>query len=104
MAVELGNLNSKTKPQLIELIKALATENAVLKKFNNFIEATEKRLIDLERNQYKNQQYSRRDSIEISGIPQTIQQNDLEAEVIKIYEAAEVNVHGEKLEAMSSCR
>ena len=61
------------------------------------MEATSKRLEELERAQYKSQQHSRRDSTEISGIPTTVQQKDLEAEVIKIYKAADVKVYGKNL-------
>ena len=45
-------------------------------------------------------QYSRRDSIEISGIPQTVQQKDLEGETIKILQAAKVQVHGNHADVM----
>ena len=48
----------------------------------------------LECEQNKSIQYLRRDSIEISGIPANIRHNALESKVIKIFEAAEVDVHG----------
>ena len=94
---EVGNLNSKSKAQLVDMVKKLTAENAVLKEVQKFMEMTNKRLESLEREQYKMQQYSRRDTIEISGIPTSIEQNGLEDEVIKIFEAADVFVHGEGL-------
>ena len=72
------------------MIKNLSSENAVLKELQKYMEETNNRLEKLEREQYKSLQYSRRDTIEISGIPQPIRQNEFEKEVIKIYEAADV--------------
>ena len=45
-------------------------------------------------------QYSRRTNVELSGIPKNIPQKDLESEVIKVFDAAEVKVHGRSLEEM----
>ena len=49
------------------------------------MEAMNDRLVKLEHEQNKSLQYSRRDSIEISGIPSNIRQKDLEGKVIKIF-------------------
>ena len=59
------------------------------------------RVEKLERHQNKNFQYLRRDSIEISGIPANISHNDLEDEVIRIYDMAEVRVHDTKLNKLA---
>lgn len=91
---DLGNLADKTKEQLIQVINGLVTENTELKEINSFMEQTNKRLEQLERNQNKHIQYIRRDTIEIVGIPKTISQEQLENEVIRIYGAAGVKVHG----------
>ena len=97
---DLANLGNKTKTQLLELVKKLAAENTELKEMNQFMESTCKRLINLERQQNKSLQYMRRDTIEVSGIPTNIDQNSLENEVINIFNAADVSVHGNRLTHM----
>ena len=98
MSAEHGNLNSKSKSQLVGLVKSLMNENAALKELFKVMEATNERLERLEREQNKSLQYMRRDTIEISGIPTSIRQDDLEGEVQKIFEAAEVKIHGDSLQ------
>ena len=93
------NLKKQSKAQLIQLIEKLSEENAALKEIHSFMDATTKRLVKIEREQNKALQYSRRDSIEISGIPPTVSQDVLEDEVVKNFEKAKVEVHGKKLEA-----
>ena len=97
MNADLKNLTNKSKKDLIELVKKLAEENAVLKDVQKFMETSNKRIEKLEREQNQTLQYMRRDSIEISGIPDSVSQKDLKAEVVKIYETAGVTVHGKKL-------
>ena len=55
------------------------------------------RILNLEKDFHRNLQYQRRDTVEISGIPKTVDVKNLEAEVIKIYDAAQVKVHGQSL-------
>ena len=57
----------------------------------------DKRMEEIEREQYKSAQYSRRDTVEITGIPGDIPTDALENEVIRIYDVAQVNVNGTKL-------
>ena len=97
MAESLGNLANKSKAQLVAMVNDLANENAVLKEIHKFVELTNKRLEKLEREQNRSLQYNRRNNIEISGIPANIPTNDLEKEVIKLYQAADITVHGQKL-------
>ena len=91
MSVDMSKLSQCNKNQLMEIVKSLSTqnevlstENTVLKQMNIFMEQTNKRLEKLERDQNLSAQYSRRDSIEISGIPSHISTDNLER-VIKIY-------------------
>ena len=56
------------------------------------------RLEELERQQNLNLRYQRRDTIEITGIPSSIKQEELEEEVMKIFDAGHVSVHGRKLD------
>ena len=104
MSVDISKLNQYNKTQLMDIVKnlsaengTLSAENIALKEMNTFMEQTNRRLEKLEREQNLHAQYSRRDSIEISGIPSQIRTEELEREVIKIYEAAQVSVHGESL-------
>ena len=60
-------------------------------------EKTNERLEDLEREQNRNLQYLRRDTIEISGIPANIDDKHLEDEVLNLYDIADVSVHGRKV-------
>ena len=58
------------------------------------MERTNKRLEDLERNQNLSLQYQRRDSVEITGIPEDIDDARLEDEVIKMFNSCQVVVNG----------
>ena len=51
------------------------------------------RLEKLEREQNRHIQYQRRNTIEITGIPSTVKQDDLEEQVVKIFNAANVTVN-----------
>ena len=93
-----ANLNNKSKSQLMDLVKSLTSENTALKEIVRIMESTNERLEKLEREQNKSLQYLRRDTIEISGIPSEIHQNELEKEILKVFQAAEVKVHGENLQ------
>ena len=100
-----GNqLVNKSKSQLIEMIKDLTEvnsklneENSILKEINAFKEFTNTRLEKLEREQNKHLQYTRRDTVEIHGIPKTIPQGQLEDEVIRIFNTAKAEVCGKPL-------
>ena len=93
------NLASLSKPKLIEMINNLKTENNILKQMHDLMKQTNDRVEKLEREQNRNFQYQRRNTIEITGIPSTVRQADLEKEVVKIYEAAGVTVSGNQLDS-----
>ena len=57
----------------------------------------EKRMEEIEREQFKSSQYSRRDTIENTGIPGDISNDALEDEIIRIYDVPQVNVNGTQL-------
>ena len=83
------------------MVKKMRSEYTILKEFQIYKEKTEKRMEELERQQNLNTQYERRNSVEISGIPKDIKQAGLEDEVIRIYDAAGVTVHGTNLDKMA---
>ena len=59
----------------------LSSQLIVVKKVNTLLE---KQVIELEKSQAKAQQYSRRNNVEISGIPHEILDDNLEDKVINI--------------------
>ena len=58
-----------------------------------------KRLVELERDNFALQQYSRRDSIEIVGIPESVGDEALEEKTIKLLKAINVNVSASDIQA-----
>ena len=95
--VVMDNLMSLSKQQLVKLIESLKNENDMLKDLNKTIVNNESRLEKLEREQNLHFQYQRRDTVEITGIPQNVHQDNLEDEVIAIFDAMEVKVNGNQL-------
>ena len=53
----------------------------------------------LERQCWANEQYSRRECLEISGVIESVTINDLEGKVLKILEKIDVEVHTDHIEA-----
>ena len=53
----------------------------------------------LERQCWANEQYSRRECLEISGVPESVTVNDLEGKVLKLLEKIDVEVHPDHTEA-----
>ena len=53
----------------------------------------------LERKCWQSEQYSRRECIDISGIPQSIEQIDLEKTVVKVFDKIDAPVDPQNIEA-----
>ena len=85
------DLNSLDKDQLVDLVKNLRDE--LKKKDDDFRKLVNLRLYLIEWNQNILKQYGRRDTIEITGIPEGIEQKNLEQEVIDIFREAKVAVN-----------
>ena len=98
-------LDRMKKNELIDLILQLQTEKEEIREERNSFVDLHKRVVELERSQYLYEQYGRRESIEISGIPTTVADENLEDEVIKVYKAAKVEVFGRDLrkDDISAC-
>ena len=88
---DVNTLNTFTKKQLVDVVLELQKENKQLMDMST-------RITELERSHYLYLQYGRRNSIEITGIPDDVQQKDLEDHVINIYNEAGVKVHDESFE------
>ena len=93
----MSNLKNLSKDKLIEMINQLKVDNEALKVMTELYKQMNDKIVELERQQNLNLQYLRRDTIEISGIPSSVKQDDLEGEVVKIFDAAKVKVHNKKL-------
>ena len=92
-----AKLNNFKKPELIEIIIALQKEKNDLATQKKEIATMNERITQLERSQYLYEQYGRRESVEFTGIPNSVQQNDLEDELINIFNEANVSVDGSQL-------
>ena len=90
-------LNSFKKLELINIILELQKEKGIIRSEVSNLSSIEKRVIELERSHALYLQYNRTNSVEITGIPEDVEQKDLECQVIKIYDEAEVDVHGRSL-------
>ena len=58
------------------------------------------KVISLERQTWSNSQYSRRECLELSGIPETIENKDLEATVLGIFKKLDVMVDPSNVEGL----
>ena len=76
---QISKLND-TITQLHSTNKKIRSELAVVKNVNTKLE---ERIISLEKNQAKSEQHSRRNSIQLSGIPNHIPENNLEKVVVE---------------------
>ena len=77
---QISNL-SETITKLATANQQINSELAIVKVVNSKLE---KRVIDLEKKQAKSEQYSRRNNVEFSNIPNDIPDNQLEDKVIQI--------------------
>ena len=78
------------------LIKNLQDKNKRLKTKVNVLE---NKIIDFEIQNNNVDQYSRRNNIEISGIPKSVRDNQLEEKVVDILKAIDVNITSNEIEA-----
>ena len=100
--------NTKSKAELIRLLE---DRDKVLENLLERVNALEQKLassnptfadsvINLERQLYAQQQYTRRECVEIVGIPVTITDNEIENHVIKIFKHAGVEVTSRNFQAV----
>ena len=88
-------LTSEVK-RLTGIVTRLETDLSVAKHIN---EALHKQLILTERQCWPNAQYSRRECIEISGIPNSVKDDDLEGKVLEVFDKLGVVIKEENVEA-----
>ena len=106
----MSNLKSLNKDQLMNMVKELKEENTELRGENDMLKTQLEeiksqlsitkntsdllinRIINLERRQSAQEQYSRRECLEFSGIPSTINDNNLEDKVREILKKIDVDI------------
>ena len=89
----------KISNELAELRKSynkLESDLAITKAVN---ESLRNQIITLERQCWSNAQYSRRETLEISGIPENIDEGELEGKVLTVLSKLDVNIDPENVEA-----
>ena len=100
------------KDQLVKIIVELQKEKEMLvSQKGSFDELKESfdliknRVTEVERSHLLYLQYGRRESVEITGIPTDVTQDELESEVIKVYKEAGVSVFGREVAStdISAC-
>ena len=93
--VTANNLETLNKKQLIDMVLTLT--NTVSKLQEDYKKVINLRLYNLERNMNMSQQYHRRDTLEISGIPSTVKNDEIENEVLEIFKEAKMTVNRQNL-------
>ena len=78
---EIHNLNDN--------FSKLEADVKIAKNINNLLS---QRVVDLERQCWANAQYSRRECLEIVGIPRSVDDNSLEEKVIQVFEKVGCNI------------
>ena len=91
------NIESLDKKQLIQMVISLT--NTVSKLQEDYSKVITLRLYNLERNFNMSQQYLRRDSLQITGIPTHINDAQTEDEVIEIFREAKVTVNRQPIKS-----
>ena len=87
--------SSETITKLATAKQQINSELAIVKKINNKLE---KRVIVLGKNQAKSEQYSRRNNVEFSNIPNDIPDNQLENKVVQIFCGSDMEVEHSDIE------
>ena len=78
------------------IIKSLADEN---RKMHDRIIKLESNLKEVERQIWSNEQYSRRNNIELQGLPDSVPHSELEDKIIEVFSAIDVHVQSDQIEA-----
>ena len=100
LASQITNLTTEVK-DLLGYFKNLEADLAVTKNVNSKLMEM---VVQTERQCWANAQYSRRDTIEVIGIPSSIRDKDLEDKVRNIFEEIGVNVNERDIQACHRLR
>ena len=86
---------------LNEKFTTFESQLLITKNVNSLLQ---EKVIDLERQCWANAQYSRRECLEVSGIPNTIKQDELENKVLTIFKKVGCDIKNENIEACHRVR
>ena len=92
------NLQNYSKEQLIAM--CLTLSSTVQKLEDDFKRMLDLCLYHLERKVNMSQQYYRRDTLEITGIPASVKDEDIEGEVLETFKEAKVQVNRQPMKAL----
>ena len=95
---DMRNELSDMKSELPELRKKFNKLEADLKVSKSVTEAIKNHITVLELKCWSNEQYSRRECLEISGIPSDTEAGELEETVLKVFERLDVDVNPKNVE------
>ena len=91
---EIANLSDQVK-NLVSTNERLTSELSVVKNVNNILE---NRIVNLEKQLSKNEQYGRHNNVEVSGISNDISDQDLEDNIVKICKDSDINISSKDIE------
>ena len=111
MAYNKNDLMNMDKTKLVEML--MTNQNALngviselqqLRSEISISDNIQKRIRKLETESYQAQQYSRRDSIEVNGLPESVKDEDLENKVVEILDKIGVQVSPNDIQACHRLR
>ena len=88
--------------KLLEELHKLSDEFANLKSLlvtKNVNSLLQPRVIDLERQCWANSQYSKRECLEVAGIPVSVKRNDVKDKILRIFEKVGGDIPSDNFEA-----
>ena len=91
----LSDLTSEIQ-KLTGVVTRLESEIAIVRRVNNELQ---KQLVSTERQCWANAQYSRRECLEVAGIPSSVSDGNLENTVLKVFDKLGVQISSENIEA-----
>ena len=95
MSKSISDLTSESQ-KLTGVVTRLESEVSILRRVNDELQ---KQLISTERQCWANAQYSRRECIEVAGIPSSVSDDNLENKVLKIFDKLGVPINPNNIEA-----
>ena len=90
----IANLSDQVK-NLVSTNERLTSELSVVKNMNNILE---NRIVNLEKQLSKNEQYGRRNNVEVSGISNGISDQDLEDNIVKTCKDSDITISSKDIE------
>ena len=91
----IASLTAEIK-RLNENFQKLESDVSVVKNVNNILS---KQISTIERQCWKNAQYSRRECVEVVGLPSSIEEKDLERTACRALQHISIGITGESIEA-----